>query len=193
MFKKSFTELFYLALLLTALRPPQNRYYNPHERLYRFTPTDPLGPITAEYLNEDCFNDYFYSSKNSFLLNTRYDLLEDINSLGRYSRPLLNSNVLAFPVSHVNSDDQDNNNNPLSLLENYDSHLPQLPLDIFEVRNLSFLSNEICNFLTERSVELRRLLSLAYVNHLISFFLVPSSPIAAMMNWKKKLDVKVSC
>lgn len=149
MTKKSLTELFYLGLLLTALRPPPNSFPSSNERYNRFTPTDSFGPITAEYLNDDHLNDYFYSSKNTFLLNTRYDLLGELNTLGHYSRPLPNSNVFAFPVSHLDPDDQGIDNNvtgssrtltttsndlvSANLLGSFSNELSELPSDIFEV------------------------------------------------------------
>lgn len=158
MTKKSLTELFYLGLLLSALRPPQNSFPSSSERYNRFTPTDSFGPITAEYLNDDCLNDYFYSSKNTFLLNTRYDLLGELNTLGHYSRPLPHSNVFAFPVSHVDSDDQADESNadgdvsstattfnnivPASLLGSFGNELAELPSNIFEVGSFFPMSFE---------------------------------------------------
>ena len=115
--KTCLTELFYLTLLITALRPPDNALHYRRERVWHGS-TETLGPILAEDI---CFNsanrflnqngalcsDYL-SPKNSILLDETHQVLEYINSLGRYSQPAsFRSSLFAYPMSRGLSDEID--------------------------------------------------------------------------------------
>lgn len=107
--KTSLTELFYLALLVSALRPPDNYLLYRRERYWN-GPADTLGSTLAEnicfnsanrFLNSNgAFCSDHYSAKSSVLLDQTHEALEYINSLGRYSQPTpFSSNFFAYPVS----------------------------------------------------------------------------------------------
>lgn len=116
--KTSFTELFYLTLLITALRPPDNTLYHRQERAW-YGSTDTLGPILAEdicfnagdrYLNSGSFYNDYVSSKSPVLLDETHQVLQYINSLGRYSQATpFSSNLFAYPVSRGLSNEAENN------------------------------------------------------------------------------------
>lgn len=107
--KASLTELFYLTLLITALRPPDNalHYRTRRERAW-YGPGDTLGPILAEDICYNSTNRYtnsngafeYFSPKHAVLLDETHQVLEYINSLGRYGEPApFSSNLFAYPMS----------------------------------------------------------------------------------------------
>lgn len=109
--KAPLSELFYLTLLLSALRPPDQLIF-PRERLLWHSSSNTIGPLIAENIghhfgNYFLSNDFYYSnyvnSKSPALLRETLDVLEDLNSLGRYSQPQHNYNLLAYPVSRGDS------------------------------------------------------------------------------------------
>lgn len=114
--KTSFTELFYLTLLFTALRPPDHSFYPPERALWHGS-ADSIGSIITENISSDFGNRYtdpsggfaneLFNSKSNILLRETLEVLEDLNSLGRYSQLLHNSNLFAFPVSRSGHDDSE--------------------------------------------------------------------------------------
>ncbi|OTF72818.1 hypothetical protein BLA29_007837 [Euroglyphus maynei] len=100
------SEWFYIALLLTAIRPPDHHQLSsllPYRRSlltnHQFGIDDHHhnnnGPLSVEnfYYNDDIHSfhlngishDQHFNTKSSILLSETLDVLDDLNSLGRYS------------------------------------------------------------------------------------------------------------
>ncbi|UXI18228.1 hypothetical protein NH340_JMT04171 [Sarcoptes scabiei] len=107
--KISMIEFFYLALLLTSTRPPDQQNLLPRIRSLRPVAQESGALIADDYyyansLRNDLVNNGIFSTKSSILLHETLDALDVINSLGRYGRPY-SSNLIAFPVSQGFSND----------------------------------------------------------------------------------------
>lgn len=121
--KNSFIELFYLALLLSASRPFDRRpslLRNPFS-----VDSSQIGPLSVDFYDDiryphlnDFVLDRYHNTKSTILQQATLDVLDDLNSLGRYSRHVEHSsNLFAYPFSGgfsgfaVSGDNSENNNN----------------------------------------------------------------------------------
>lgn len=151
MFKKtSFTELLYLSLLFTALRPPDNHLFRGSERPYWQSPGDSIGLLIAESFNygpnrlRDTIgpfgNDYL-NSKSNILLRETLEVLEDLNSLGRYAGPPQhNAHLIAYPVSARSNDSGSFEVRGRPILDD-DHSLTDLPSPLFDDLEVSVSCN----------------------------------------------------
>jgi len=108
--KGAFTDLLYLALIVSVLRTNNNQIdENVFNEQYGGSSVDEFGPTTAVniYLHNlrnsysiDA-NIYSNSAKTNILLEETLDILREVNSLGRYARQphFHNSNLFAYLVN----------------------------------------------------------------------------------------------
>src|SRR6218665_2953510 len=104
--KNQFSELLFLALLVTSLRPPNSALLRRRASDHISFGSDMLGDLLIEdvYQNQfghDIYSDRHVSNKNSFL--DASDTFSFINSLGRFQPPIRPEvvNLVAFPVSQT--------------------------------------------------------------------------------------------
>jgi hypothetical protein len=114
--KGVFSDLLYLALIVSVLRTNHQIDENVFNEQYSGSSVDELGPTTAVniYLhnlrNSYSFESNLYSNsaKTNILLEETLDILREVNSLGRYSRQshYHNSHLFAYLVSGGDGEEQ---------------------------------------------------------------------------------------